>query len=265
MGIEPTVRARERRTIGFEDRAPHQSGTRFHVERLQHVKTRTTEGDVRFRIHFLSLSVGLPATLRGATGAELDHGALRRRGEAHAGDLGLEEAWNYGLNMTQNFKVNRREASFSIDLYRTDFVKQILIDVDQSPVEVFFYNVAGKSFSNSLLATLQYSILPGLDFKLVYKWNDVRATFSDGVLRTLPLVARHRGLATVDYTTPDKKWSFNARVQIVGHPYLRKGLFQLEWPPRSHRKPADRAVRFRGRDSSQKRPSFPAMGCQKRP
>lgn len=137
-----------------------------------------------------------------------------------AGDLGLEEAWNYGLNMTQNFKVNRREASFSIDLYRTDFAKQILIDVDQSPVEVFFYNTPGRSFSNSLLATLQYSILPGLDLKLVYKWNDVRATFSDGVLRTLPLVARHRGLATVDYTTPDKKWSFNARVQIVGQQRL---------------------------------------------
>ena len=31
MGIEPTVRAREGRTIGFEDRARHQSGTRFHL------------------------------------------------------------------------------------------------------------------------------------------------------------------------------------------------------------------------------------------
>ncbi len=133
-----------------------------------------------------------------------------------AGDLGLEEAWNYGLNFTQNFEVAGKEASASLDLYRTDFVQQILVDVDQSPTEVFFYNVDGKSYSNSLLATLQYNILPGLDIKLAYKWNDVRATFSDGVLRTIPLVARHRGLATVDYTTPDKVWMFNTRVQIVG-------------------------------------------------
>ena len=133
-----------------------------------------------------------------------------------ANDLGLEEAWNYGLNFTHNFKIAHKQAAFSIDAYRTDFAQQILADVDQSPVEVFFYNVQGKSFSNSLLATLTYNILPGLDAKLVYKWNDVRATYADGVLRKIPLVAKHRGLITLDYTTPDKKWMFNTRLQIVG-------------------------------------------------
>jgi len=133
-----------------------------------------------------------------------------------ADNLGLEEAWNYGVNFTQNFKVAHRQAAFSIDAYRTDFVQQILADVDQSPVEVFFYNVQGKSFSNSLLATLSYNILPGFDVKLVYKWNDVRATYADGVLRKIPLVAQHRGLITLDYTTPNKKWMFNTRLQIVG-------------------------------------------------
>lgn len=133
-----------------------------------------------------------------------------------APDLGLEEAWNYGLNFTQNFKIARRESSFSIDLYRTDFVQHILVDVDQSPTQVFFYQTTGQSFSNSVLATFQYNLLKGLDVKLAYKWNDARATFSDGVLRTLPLVARHRGLVTLDYTTPDKNWMFNTRVQVVG-------------------------------------------------
>lgn len=137
-----------------------------------------------------------------------------------ANDLGLEEAWNYGLNFTQYVKIAKRDASFSLDLYRTDFVTQVMVDVDQSPTEVFFYNVEGKSFSNSLLATVQYNILPGLDVKLAYKWNDVRATYSDGILRALPLVARHRGLATVDYTTPDKLWSFNTRIQVVGQQRL---------------------------------------------
>ncbi|MCE7924997.1 MAG: hypothetical protein DYG98_18240 [Haliscomenobacteraceae bacterium CHB4] len=129
---------------------------------------------------------------------------------------GLEEAWNYGLNFTQNFKIARRTSSFSIDLYRTDFIQQVLVDVDQSPTEVFFYTVDGKSFSNSLLTTFQYNPFPGFDVKLAYKWNDVRATYADGVLRTLPLVAKHRGLVTLDYTTPDKNWMFNTRVQIIG-------------------------------------------------
>ena len=129
---------------------------------------------------------------------------------------GLEEAWNYGLNFTQNFKIARRDASFSLDLYRTDFARQVLVDVDHSPTEVFFYSTDGPSFSNSLLATLQYTPVKGLDVKLAGKWNDVRATFADGVLRTVPLVARYRALATFDYTTPDRNWMFNTRAHLVG-------------------------------------------------
>ena len=133
-----------------------------------------------------------------------------------APDLSYEEAWNYGVNYTHNFKVAKRDASFSIDGYRTDFVRQILVDVDQSPTTVFFYNVSGKSFSNSVLVSLQYNVLPGLDIKTVYKWNDVRSTFADGALKTVPLLAKHRGLVTVDYNTPGKKWMFNTNVQIIG-------------------------------------------------
>lgn len=131
-------------------------------------------------------------------------------------NLGAEEAWNYGVNYTQNFKVARRQASFSVDLYRTDFMRQIIVDVEQDLTEVSFYNLDGKSFANSALASLQYNPLPGFDVKLAYKWQDTRATYADGRLRTLPYVARYRGLITLDYTTPKKHWAFNTRLQIVG-------------------------------------------------
>lgn len=130
--------------------------------------------------------------------------------------LGAEEAWNYGLNFTQEFDIAHRKSSITVDLYRTDFVKQILVDVDQSPTDVYFYYAKGASFSNSFLAVWQYEVFKGFDVKLAYKINDVRATFADGVLRQIPLVAKHRGLITLDYTTPGKKWMFNTHVQIVG-------------------------------------------------
>ncbi len=130
--------------------------------------------------------------------------------------LSYEDAWNYGINYTQNFKIAHKKSSLSLDFYRTNFQRQILIDVDQSPTEIFFYNVQGRSFSNSFLATFQYSIIKGLDIKLVYKYNDVQATYADGQLRPIPLVAKHRGLVTADYTTPNKKWMINTNIQIVG-------------------------------------------------
>lgn len=143
--------------------------------------------------------------------------------------LGPEEAWNYGVNFTQKFTISHRDASFSIDVYRTDFVRQVLVDVEQPPVDsqlsVFFYNSEGKSFSNSVLINFQYNILPGLDIKLAYKWNEVRATFADGILKTIPLVAQQRGLISVDYTTPDKLWSINTYVQIVGPQRLPDNSF----------------------------------------
>ena len=138
------------------------------------------------------------------------------RSFSFANDLGLEEAWNYGANFTRNFKIARKSGSFAIDLYRTDFVKQILVDVDRSPLTVYFYNVNGPSFSNSAMAMLQYNFFQGFEAKVVGKWQDVRATYSDGVLRRVPLTPVVRGLATVDYTTPNKKWTFNVRSQIVG-------------------------------------------------
>jgi outer membrane receptor for ferrienterochelin and colicins len=90
---------------------------------------------------------------------------------------------------------------------------------------VYFYNSEGKSFSNSVLLNFQYSPLPGLDVKFAFKWNDVRAEFADGKLKTIPLVARKRGLVSVDYTTPNKRWSFNTYVQIVGPQRLPDNSF----------------------------------------
>lgn len=130
--------------------------------------------------------------------------------------LGAEEAWNYGINYSREFKVARRTAIFTIDAYRTDFIRQILVDVDQSPTTVHFYYTPGASYANSILAVFQYNPLPGLDLKFSYKWNDVRATFATKGLMLQPLVARHRGLIGLDYTTPNKKWSFNSHVRIVG-------------------------------------------------
>lgn len=145
-----------------------------------------------------------------------------------ADNIGVEEAWNYGVNYTHNFKIAKREASFSFDAYRTDFVNQVLVDVEQAPLVtgsdtsffVAFYNSPGQSFSTSLLANFQYNLLPGLDIKLSYKWNDVRAEFADGKLKRQPLVARQRGLVMLDYTTPKKHWVFNTYVQIIGEQRL---------------------------------------------
>ena len=136
--------------------------------------------------------------------------------------LKMEDAWNLGLNFTQNFNILGRNASFVADLYRTNFSNQVIIDMETLHGSMLIYNLNGKSYANSVLLLGSWNAFKGFDIKLAYKLNDVRTAFnppdyftkSDAIER--PLLARHRGLVTVNYETPDEKWMFNSNIQFTG-------------------------------------------------
>ena len=130
-------------------------------------------------------------------------------------NLKPEDAWNIGLNYVKVLKINGLEWRLSADAYRTEFVNQIVTDIETDYKTAKFYNLAGKSYANSFLVMLNAEILRGLDVKLVYKFNDVKTTYQ-GKLASVPLVAKNRGLVTVDYRTPNKNWLFNLTTQLVG-------------------------------------------------
>lgn len=127
----------------------------------------------------------------------------------------IESAWNYGLNFTKDFTIKEREGQFALDLYRTDFTNQVVIDLDQAYNEAHIYNLDGTSYSNSLLTMVSYELSPRLDVKVAYKFNDVKVDFANG-LEQKTFVAKHRGLASFDYDTADEKWMFNFNTQFVG-------------------------------------------------
>lgn len=134
-----------------------------------------------------------------------------------AQNLKPEDGWNSGLNFVYAFLVGgSRDARLSIDAYRTWFTNQIVVDADSDYKKVQFYNLTGRSFANSFLVSLQGEFLEHVGLKLVYKFNDVKTTFAATNLQQMPLVARHRGLITLDLSSPNEKWMFNFTTQIVG-------------------------------------------------
>lgn len=137
-----------------------------------------------------------------------------------APDLQHESAWNYGVNVSHEFKVFGRPGTASFDLYRTDFDRQILIDVDESPTDVYFRYAEGPSWANSALAMVQMSPFAGMQVKLAGKLNDVRAAYAGGRYDTPVQLPRYRGLLAADYETPSKLWMFNATLQYVGQQRL---------------------------------------------
>jgi outer membrane receptor for ferrienterochelin and colicin len=126
-----------------------------------------------------------------------------------------EEAWNYGTNVAHYFHPGQKEVALTLEYYRTDFNHQLIVDLDQSAREVHFYNLVGKSRSNTFQASLSSEILKGLDVLLAWRLNDVKVTTNE-TLQEKALQSRHKGLINLSYAPPLNKWQFDFTTQFNG-------------------------------------------------
>ena len=125
-----------------------------------------------------------------------------------------EVAWNYGVNLTQEFNLGNSRGTFSVDVYRTDFQNQVVIDLDDDPQKVVFYNLDGKSYSNSIQGQVDMEPVKRFDIRIAYRWYDVRTDYTNGLL-SKPLTAQHRAFLNVAYETFGK-WKFDCTLQWQG-------------------------------------------------
>jgi len=125
----------------------------------------------------------------------------------------IEDAWNYGINLTKDFHIGWRELILQADFYRTDFVNQIVLDRDADAHEVRIYNLDGKSYSNSAQIEANCEIFKDFDLTLAFRYNDVKMTIND-TLREKPFVNRYKGLVTMSYAPGT--WQFDFTTQFNG-------------------------------------------------
>jgi outer membrane receptor protein involved in Fe transport len=125
----------------------------------------------------------------------------------------MEDAWNYGINLTKSFSFGWRELILQADFYRTDFVNQIVLDRDADAHQVRIYNLNGKSYSNSAQIEANCEIFKDFDLTLAFRYNDVKMTINDS-LREKPFVNRYKGLITMSYAPGT--WQFDFTTQFNG-------------------------------------------------
>jgi outer membrane receptor for ferrienterochelin and colicins len=137
--------------------------------------------------------------------------------------LNPEIAWNYGVSYTQKFKVFSKKADVTIDLYRTDFQNQAVIDVMQSPQQVLFYNLKGTSFANSLQFDFNLEIIRHLNLRTAYKYYDIATDYLSGTFQR-PLQAKHRFFGNLAFEThiveKGKQWKFDFTYNWLGKQQL---------------------------------------------
>lgn len=140
-------------------------------------------------------------------------------------DLKPEISWNAGLSLVQGFSFKKRKGSLSIDAYHTRFSQQLVADRDTILGSVVFKNVAGASVATVLQAEFAYEIVRGLDWRLAYKFQDVRSLYA-GKLQTQALLPRQRFFSNIAYRTRNKRWEYDltySRYSAVRLPHHGQG------------------------------------------
>ena len=137
--------------------------------------------------------------------------------------LNPETAWNYGVSFSQNFSFFGKKADAGFDLFRTDFQNQVIVDVFNSPQQVLFYNLAGKSFANSLQIDFNIELINHLNLRTAYKYYDISTDYLSGTFQR-PLQAKHRFFANLEFEThiddSGQQWKFDTTLNWLGSQQL---------------------------------------------
>lgn len=131
--------------------------------------------------------------------------------------LDPEVAWNKGISVDQKFRLFNRNANLAVDFFRNDFQQQVIVDLEDAR-QVKFYNLAGKSFSNSFQAEMNMEPIKKLEVRFAYRFFDVKATYGNQLLQK-PFTARHRAFTNLAYEISgwkfDYTFNYNGEKRVV--------------------------------------------------
>ena len=133
-------------------------------------------------------------------------------------DMKPEVAWNYGASIIQSFKLFGKDSQLIIDYYITDFESRVVVDWE-SPSNILFYNLVGRSFAKSFQAQFSYSLANSIDLLFAYKNTNAKTDYISGRLQN-PLTPSNRFFLNLSYDGPSneksRKWKFDVTYNHLG-------------------------------------------------
>ena len=152
-----------------------------------------------------------------------------------AKNLDMEEAWNYGASVSTYIPIFGKTLNVNAEYYYTDFLKQVIVDMDSNPHEVAFYNLDGRSYSHVFQVEASYPFFKGFTLTGAYRLTDAKTTYK-GERMEKPQTCKYILLLTSSFVSPHVIWQFDATLQQNGGgrmptPY-EQGDGQLSWERR---------------------------------
>lgn len=131
-----------------------------------------------------------------------------------------DNAWNFGLNLAQDFELDYRPGSISVDYFYTNFKDQVVVDYDQNARQMNFYGLQGKSYSQSFQAQIDYQLIRRFDVRVAYRFVNVQTDYLQARMQR-PLIPKDRAFVNLAYKTKSN-WSFDYTVTRVGSQRIPK-------------------------------------------
>ena len=129
-----------------------------------------------------------------------------------------EKAWNYGISLSHKFKFINKNSNLIFDYYTTEFVNQVIVDVETQG-RVYFYNLDGQSSSKSLQFTFNMDITSQLQLSSAYKNDIVSIDYKSG-RKQKQLVPKNRMFLNLSWNSIKKRnnqqWKYDLTIHNIG-------------------------------------------------
>ncbi|MFI3267665.1 MAG: TonB-dependent receptor [Rikenellaceae bacterium] len=133
----------------------------------------------------------------------------------------METAATYGGSLTQSFNLIREgAATISVDYFRTQFSKSVVVDQERDTENIYIYNSDGDSYTDTYQVDFSWQPIERFDIFATYRYTNSEMSIirNDGSTAMVerPLVSRYKTLLNLQYATRFHKWTFDATLQYNG-------------------------------------------------
>tara|TARA_B100001741_G_scaffold218252_1_gene180924 strand:- start:10917 stop:13109 length:2193 start_codon:yes stop_codon:yes gene_type:complete len=125
-----------------------------------------------------------------------------------------EIGYNFGGNITYICKIFGNNAIINLDVYKTIFEDQIIVNLE-NPGILSFENSHFNTYANNYQLEFYYDFSKGVKTKFGHKINQIYSNF-DGLDKFVVLTPKYRTMFNISYENPSKKWLIDATVNNIG-------------------------------------------------
>lgn len=159
-----------------------------------------------------------------------------------------EDAWTFGGNFTQHFKIGGNENNYiSFDYFRTNFNKRLIVDWDKywtswhsnrldpnaGQQAVSMYYSKEKSYTDTYQIDLSLEPIDRFTIVTTYRYTNAKITMDKQGLIDAPMTSKYKGVINLQYATNLRKWVFDFTAQVNGPMYMPTQYVEVEGKTKS--------------------------------